>query len=87
MNIRFYVDSETRLSHIHRHGVDEYEVEDVLARIARDVMAQGLLLVRHKQADIYVPDPELDSVFVITAYELRGKSLAAYRRRKRRRQE
>jgi hypothetical protein len=33
---------------------------------------------------IYVPDPEPDSVFVITAYELRGKPLIAYRRRRRR---
>ena len=34
---------------------------------------------------IYVPDPEPDSVFVITAYELTGKPLKAYRRRYRRR--
>ena len=34
---------------------------------------------------IYVPDPEPNSVFVITAYELRGKPLAAYRRRQRKR--
>ena len=34
---------------------------------------------------IYVPDPEPDSVFVITAYELRGEVLTAYRRRKRKR--
>ena len=33
---------------------------------------------------IYVPDPEPESVFVITAYELRGKPLLAYRRRLRR---
>ncbi len=31
---------------------------------------------------IYVPDPEPDAVFVITAYELTGKALAAYRRRR-----
>jgi hypothetical protein len=30
---------------------------------------------------IYVADPEPESVFVITAYELRGKPLFAYRRR------
>jgi hypothetical protein len=30
---------------------------------------------------IYVSDPEPESVFVITAYELRGKPLFAYRRR------
>jgi hypothetical protein len=33
---------------------------------------------------IYVPDPEPGSVFVITAYELTGKPLLAYRRRRRR---
>jgi hypothetical protein len=33
---------------------------------------------------IYVPDPEPNSVFVITAYELKGKPLIAYRRRRRR---
>jgi hypothetical protein len=31
---------------------------------------------------IYVPDAEPDSVFVITAYDLTGKPLAAYRRRR-----
>jgi len=33
---------------------------------------------------IYVPHPEFNSVFVITAYELTGKPLIAYRRRRRR---
>lgn len=33
---------------------------------------------------IYVPDPEPDSVFVITAYQLAGNPLMAYRRRRRR---
>jgi hypothetical protein len=33
---------------------------------------------------VYVPDPQPDSVFVITAYELSGKPLTAYRRRRRR---
>ena len=35
---------------------------------------------------IYVPEPQPNSVFVITAYELKGKSLTAYRRRQRRRE-
>jgi hypothetical protein len=34
----------------------------------------------------YVPDAEPDSVFVVTAYELKGKPLAAYRRRRRKKQ-
>jgi hypothetical protein len=33
---------------------------------------------------VYVPDPDPESVFVITAYELRGKPLSAYRRRHKR---
>ena len=36
---------------------------------------------------IYVPDREPDDVFVITAYELTGKPLAAYRRRRRKKQQ
>ncbi len=31
---------------------------------------------------IYVPDPEPDRVFVITAYDLAGKPLAAFRKRR-----
>jgi hypothetical protein len=34
-----------------------------------------------------VPDPELDSVFVITSYELIGKPLAAYRRRRKKKRQ
>jgi HTH-type transcriptional regulator/antitoxin MqsA len=34
---------------------------------------------------IYIPDAEGHSTFVVTAYELRGKQLQAYRRRRRRR--
>jgi len=32
---------------------------------------------------IYLRDPDANSVFVITGYELAGKALAAYRRRQR----
>jgi hypothetical protein len=35
--------------------------------------------------DVYVPVFELDNVLVITAHELAGKPLVAYRRRRRRR--
>lgn len=36
---------------------------------------------------IYVPDPEPDSVFVITSYELIGVPLAAYRRRRKKKRQ
>ena len=33
---------------------------------------------------VYVPDEDRNSVFVITAYDLKGKALQAFRRRQRR---
>ena len=92
MNIRFYVDPDTGLPHIYRHGVTEDEVEDVLGRPGEDRPGNEGSRVAIGQTQngrylrvIYVPDPKPDSIFVITAYELRGKALTAYRRRRRRR--
>jgi hypothetical protein len=91
MKIRFYIDPETGFSHIYRHGVNEDEVEDVLRRPGEDRPGKegSRIAIGQTAADrylrvIYVPDPEPDSVFVITAYELIGKPLKAYRRRRRR---
>jgi hypothetical protein len=93
MNIRFYIDPETGLPHIYKHGVHEGEVEDVLRRSGEDRPGHGgsRIAIGRTQTGrylrvIYAPDPEPDNVFVITAYELRGKPLVAYRRRMRRRQ-
>lgn len=92
MNIRFYIDPVTGVPHIYNHEVSEDEVEDVLGnpgedRLGRDGsrIAVGQTYGGRYLRVIYVPDPEPDSVFVITAYELRGKPLTAYRRRKRKR--
>ena len=92
MNIRFYMDPETSLPHIYGHGVDESEVEDVLRRPGEDRpghkgsrVAIGQTRAGRHLRVIYVRDPEPDNIFVITAYELKGKPLAAYRRRRRRR--
>ena len=91
MKIRFYRDPETGEPHIHGHNVDEDEVEDVLESPGEDRpgregsrVAMGKTAAGRYLRVIYVPDPEPDSVFVITAYELRGKPLIAYRRRRRR---
>lgn len=91
MNVRYYIDRETGLPHIYNHRVEEYEVEDVLLRPGEDRPGEGGARVALGQARtgrhlrvIYVPDPEPESVFVITAYELTGKPLKAYRRRRRR---
>ena len=92
MRIRCYIDPETEQPHIYNHDVDETEVEDVLRRVGEDRpgregsrIAIGQTRAGRYIRVIYVPDPEPDSVFVITAYELQGKPLQAYRRRIRRR--
>lgn len=91
MNIRFYIDPETGAPHIYNHGVTEEEVEDVIRRPGEDRpgrddsrIAIGQTRSGRYLRVIYVPDPEPESVFVITAYDLRGKPLIAYRRRRRR---
>lgn len=73
MQTRFYIDPETGLPHIRNHQVDEEEVIEVLetpdedragregSRIALGQTASGRYL-----RVVYVPDPEPDSVFVIT---------------------
>ncbi len=93
MNIRFYIDPETNLPHIYRHGVNENEVKDVLGRPGEDRpgregsrVAIGQTRAGRYLRVIYVPDPEPNSVFAITAYELKGKPLTAYKRRRYRRQ-
>ena len=93
MKSRFYIDPETGLPHIYRHNVQENEVEDVLKKPGEDRPGKENSRIAIGQTQggrylrvIYVPDPEPDSVFVITAYELSGKPLTAYRRRGRRRQ-
>lgn len=92
MHIRYYIDPETGAPHIHNHQVSEGEVQDVLRRSGEDRPAQEGARMAIGQASsgrylrvVYVADPEPDSVFVITAYELTGKALLAYRRRRRRR--
>ena len=91
MNIRFYLDPETGEPHILRHGVSEEEAGDVLRNPGEDRLGREGSRVALGQSRagrylrvIYVPDPEPASVFVITAYELTGKPLAAYRRRRQR---
>ena len=90
MNLRFYIDPATGEAHIHQHNVVEDEVEEVLnapgedrpgydgARVALGTTAAGRFL-----RVVYVLDPEPGSAFVITAFDLKGKPLSAYRRRRR----
>jgi hypothetical protein len=91
MNLRFYVDPETGAPHIHAHSVDEHEVEEVLRSPTEDRPGRQASRVAIGRTDggrylrvIYTPDQAPSSVFVITAYELKGKPLRAFRRRNRR---
>ena len=92
MRLRFYIDPATGQPHVRNHGVSEEEVEEVLASPGEDRpglegsrVAIGQTEAGRHLKVIYVPDPELDSVFVITAYDLAGKPLLAYRKRQRKR--
>jgi hypothetical protein len=91
MKIRFYLDASTGLPHIHGHDVSKDEVAEALANSGEDRPGRDASRVAIGQTDdgrylrvIYIRDPKPDSVFVITAYDLRGRPLLAYRRRMRR---
>ena len=91
MNVRFYIDPKTEQPHIYNHNVTEREVEEILVQSGEDRPGQeGSRVAIGRTSEgrylrvVYVPDPEPESVFVITAYDLRGKPLKAYRRRRRR---
>lgn len=91
VRLRFYIDPETDEPHLYGHDVDEEEVEDVLRHPDEDRQSDGSSRIalgrtragRHLRV-IYVRDPEPQSFFIVTAYELRGKTLAAFKRRLRR---
>ncbi|HVT60909.1 MAG TPA: DUF4258 domain-containing protein [Thermoanaerobaculia bacterium] len=91
MRLRFFLDAETGEPHILLHGVDEDEVEAILREPGEDRRGSNDSRVAIGQTPagrylrvIYVRDPEPDSLFVVTAYELRGQPLTAYQRRQRR---
>ena len=90
MKVRYYIDPATGQPHLYKHNVTEIEVGEVLAHPGEDRagsgaarVAIGRTLAGRLLRVIYVPDPEPKSVFVITAYDLRGKPALAYRRRRR----
>ena len=92
MEVRYYFDRDTRLPHVYEHGVREHEVEDVLRRPGEDRTGrEGSRVALGKTRGgrflrvIYVPDPDGKGIFVITAYDLVGKPLRAYKRRTKRR--
>ena len=91
MNIRFLLDADTGLPHVSNHGVTKREVREVFHN--RGEVHPGtdasLMIIGPTDAGrvlkiIYKREPIPDSVFVITGYDLRGKALRAFRRRRRR---
>ncbi len=84
MEVRFLHDTETGLPHIYGHGITEQDVQQVLGGVGEDLRGSGdsrmklgrTAAGRYLQV-IYSPDEDPESVFVITAYELRGKSKKA----------
>ena len=89
--LRFFIDPATGEPHIAGHDVTEEEVEDVLVKPLEDRPGSEGSRVALGQTEagrylkvIYVPDPEPDSVFVITACDLGPKALKALRRRRKR---
>jgi hypothetical protein len=91
MHLRFYIDPETGEPHIFNHDVSEDEVRAALENAGEDRPGREGARVAIGRTEggrylrvIYVPDPEPDSAFVITAYDLKGKPLAAYRSRRKR---
>jgi hypothetical protein len=91
MELRFHKDPDTDLPHIFNHGVTEDEVRQVLSRPAENRTGSDDSYVAIGQTDagrhlrvFYVPDTHGDGVFVVTAYEVSGKQLKAFRRRRRR---
>ena len=92
MQVRFYIDPATGAPHVHNHSVDEDEVIEILEKPGEDRPAQEGSRVAVSQTSsgrylrvIYVAEPE--SLFVIIAYQLAGEPLAAYRRRRKNKQQ
>jgi hypothetical protein len=91
MEVRYYLDPDSGQPHIYSHGVTEKDIEEVLRGHGEDVRGTGesrrkigqTMAGRYLQV-FYVPDEDPESVFVITAYEPRGKARRAFRRRQRR---
>ncbi len=88
MNIRYYIDSETGQPHIYNHHVSQDEVKDVLLKPGEDRSGRegSRVVIGQTRAGrylrvIYVLDPEPKSIFVITAFDLIGKPLMAFKRR------
>lgn len=78
------------MPHVYNHDVSENELIEVLDAPGEDRggregsrVALGQTGAGRYLRVIYVLDAESHDIFVLTAYELTGKPLASYRKRKR----
>jgi len=78
----------TDMPHIYSHRVSENEVEDILSKPGEDRSGRDRSRVALGQTRagrylrvIYVLEYKPKSIFVITAFDLIGKPLIAYKRR------
>lgn len=90
MNIRFHINEFTGQPHVLDHGVTPVEAVEAMRQRYEDRSGDNdsrSLIGRTSGGRIirviYAPARQEHGVFVITAYELRGKPLAAFRRRQR----
>jgi len=93
MEFRYHRDPDTSLPHIYGHGITEAEVEQVMRGRGDDYAADCSSRMKLGQTSagrylqvIYAPDEDRIGIFVITAYDLKGKSKKAFRRRQRRKE-
>ncbi len=82
MEIRCYIDPETKQPHIYNYRISEDEVEDVLRKPGEDRpgcegsrVSLGQTRNGRYLRVIYLQDSLPYSIFVITAYDLSGKPL------------
>ena len=90
--LRFHLDADSGLPHIYQHGVTEEEVIQVLGRPGEEFAGRGNSRIALGQTAagrflqvLFVPDADRAGAFVVTAYDLVGRALKAYRRRRRKR--
>jgi hypothetical protein len=82
VEIRYNIDKDTGDPHIGRHGVSCVEVEDVLRRPMENLPGErnsriviGRTRVGRILKVICVPDDDGAGIFIVTAFDLRGKPL------------
>lgn len=88
MRVRFYIDPETGEPHLWRHQITCEEAIEILAKPIETRASRGTSRIANGRTRagrylriIYIPDPEPLSIFVVTGWQLEGKSLKGMRRR------